>query len=91
MSEESEQVRPVEPSAQNGGAEATGGSTSDTDGMPRWVKAFLLVGALLVAALVVAKLTGAGGDHGPGLHTGGGDEPAAEMDGDDHQPMDHTP
>ena len=40
-------------------------------GMPRWVKVSLLVGAALVALLVIGKLTGVGGDHGPGRHGGG--------------------
>ena len=41
-------------------------------GMPRWLKVsgiLVIVLVLLVAALLV---TGAGGDHGPGRHSGGG-------------------
>lgn len=33
-------------------------------GMPRWVKIFAIVGAILVALVVVALLSG----HGPGRH-----------------------
>jgi hypothetical protein len=67
---------------------AAGGAA---EGTPRWVKMFRLVGALLVLAFVLAKATGAGGDHGPGMHTGGGDDPARAIDGEDHQPVDSTP
>jgi hypothetical protein len=36
--------------------------------MPRWVKVSLIVAGVLGALFVIAKLTGAGGDHGPGRH-----------------------
>jgi hypothetical protein len=43
--------------------------------MPRWVIiAAVVVGALIVL-LVVLKLTGIGGDHGPGRHLSGLDTP----------------
>lgn len=35
-------------------------------GMPRWVKAFVVVGALLLVLIVVTRVTGGG--HGPGRH-----------------------
>jgi hypothetical protein len=38
------------------------------EGMPRWVKGFLVVGALLLVVIAVAVLTG----HGPGRHLGSG-------------------
>ncbi|MEX2624236.1 MAG: hypothetical protein WD651_10955 [Acidimicrobiia bacterium] len=38
-------------------------------GMPRWVKVSLLVVLVAAVSLVIAMLL-AGGDHGPGLHTG---------------------
>ncbi|MGI8479784.1 MAG: hypothetical protein ACR2M2_08015 [Gaiellaceae bacterium] len=41
-----------------------------TPGMPRWVKAFLIV-ALVVALLVVILLL-TGGGHGPGRHMSSG-------------------
>ena len=47
-------------------------------GMPRWVKIFLIVAAVLVVLLVVGMLIG-GGQHGPGRHFGsivGVDTPA---------------
>ena len=37
-------------------------------GMPAWVKAFLVVGVLVVLVLVIAALSGGG--HGPGRHSG---------------------
>lgn len=38
-------------------------------GMPRWVKAFLLVIGAIVVLLVVLAITGVlGGQHGPGRH-----------------------
>lgn len=36
-------------------------------GMPRWVKIFLVVAAVLVVLLVAGMLIG-GGQHGPGRH-----------------------
>lgn len=41
-----------------------------TGGMPRWVKAFVVVGLVLGLAVLVA--TFAGGEHGPGRHQGHG-------------------
>lgn len=66
---------------------AAGGAA---EGMPRWVKLFLLVGALLVVAVLLAKGTGAGGDHGPGMHTGADDGTAGAVDDQDLQPVNHT-
>ena len=40
-------------------------------GMPRWVKVFVLIVILLILLVVVLKLTGIGGDHGPGRHAPG--------------------
>jgi hypothetical protein len=45
---------------------------SPQEGMPRWVKGFLVVGALLLVLIVAALLTG----HGPGRHLGSGPVPA---------------
>ncbi|MBO3737696.1 hypothetical protein [Actinoplanes flavus] len=42
------------------------------EGMPRWVKGFLVVGALLLVLIVAAALTG----HGPGRHLGSESVPA---------------
>ena len=47
-------------------------SRGASEGMPRWVKVSLVVVALLVAIFAIAKLTGAGGEHGPGRHGSGG-------------------
>lgn len=57
------------------------------DGMPRWVKVFLVVGVVLVALLLIGKVTGIGGEHGPNMH-GGGDR--TESDGGGNMsPSDH--
>ena len=37
--------------------------------MPRWVKMAVIVVGVLVVAFVVLRLTGVGGEHGPGRHT----------------------
>lgn len=69
-----------------------GGRDAATGGMPRWVKLALIVGVTVVLLVVVAKLTGFGGDHGPGRH-GGGETPSSivEEDGAHRSPVDHGP
>ena len=37
-------------------------------GAPRWVKLFGILAIGLISLFVVLKLTGIGGDHGPGRH-----------------------
>lgn len=44
---------------------------------PRWVKVSAIIVGVLILLVVIAKLTGLGGDHGPGRHTGAGDTPPA--------------
>lgn len=62
-------------------------------GMPRWVKVSLIVVAALVLVFVIAKVTGAGGDHGPGRHGGDDDAPLTVLDedGEHRPPVDHGP
>lgn len=36
--------------------------------MPQWVKVLLGVLVLVVVLLIIGKLTGLGGEHGPGRH-----------------------
>lgn len=51
-------------------------------GTPRWVKVFGIVVIVLVLLFVIMKLTGVGGEHGPGRHTpsgGGGDAPPSSV------------
>jgi hypothetical protein len=46
---------------------------------PRWVKvSAIIVGALILLAVIV-KLTGLGGDHGPGRHMGAGGTPPTSV------------
>lgn len=59
-------------------------------GTPRWVKVLLIVGLLLVLLLFFAKVTGVGGDHGPGRHGGDG-IPGADADAGDRAPVGRRP
>ncbi len=60
-------------------AETTPRAGADQDGpaqMPRWVKVAALIIGLLVVLFVVVKLTGIGGEHGPGRHMSGTTAPS---------------
>ncbi|MFI9585927.1 hypothetical protein ACIHCQ_29730 [Streptomyces sp. NPDC052236] len=39
---------------------------------PRWVKVSAIVVGVLILLVLITKLTGLGGDHGPGRHMGAG-------------------
>ncbi len=55
-------------------------SAADRDappGMPRWVKVSAIVVVVLVLLFLILKLTGIGGEHGPGRHLSGMPEPDA--------------
>lgn len=41
-------------------------------GMPRWVKVPLIIIGILVLLFVILRLTGLGGEHGPGRHLSAG-------------------
>lgn len=43
-----------------------------TTSMPRWVKISLIIVAVLMLLFIVLKVTGLGGEHGPGRHLGTG-------------------
>ena len=45
-----------------------GGPADRPPAMPHWVKVLLAVLAVLVVLLVIGKITGLGGEHGPGRH-----------------------
>lgn len=51
---------------------------SDPEPMPRWVKAFGIVVAILVV-LVIAMLLIVGGEHGPGRHAASGEDAAPPL------------
>jgi hypothetical protein len=62
--------QPSEPGTNE--AVATRSGQGSTQGMPRWVKVFLIIAIAFAAALIVSFVLGI--EHGPGLHTppGGG-------------------
>lgn len=55
----------------NSNSEPNGEREATPPGVPRWVKVSAAVVVVLVAVLVLAMAL-AGGEHGPGLHTGVG-------------------
>lgn len=59
-------------------------------GMPRWVKVFVIIGAVLLVLLIATQLIGDGG-HGPGRHGGDDETPASTEDGGHTPPIDHEP
>ncbi|WP_053715388.1 hypothetical protein [Saccharothrix sp. NRRL B-16348] len=40
--------------------------------VPRWVKTLAVIAGVLVLLALIVVLTGLGGEHGPGRHTGAG-------------------
>lgn len=54
--------------------------------MPRWVKVSALVVGLLVLLFVILRLTGVGGEHGPGRHVSGATAPLVGTPGLGHPP-----
>lgn len=68
--------------------DVTGVSAADAGerGMPRWVRIFIAVTAVVTLAFVGTKLLGM--DHGPGRH-GGSDPPAADNNDGHSSPGDH--
>jgi hypothetical protein len=57
-------------------------------GTPRWVKMVGIIVIVLVLLFVILKLTGIGGEHGPGRHIPGG-EPIEQIE--QETPGVHTP
>lgn len=51
-------------------SERKGETSSEPPGLPRWVKISAVVVVVLALALILAMAL-VGGEHGPGLHTGG--------------------
>lgn len=49
---------------------------------PRWVKVFAIIAIVVAVLLVGLKLTGLGGNHGPGRHGGSGGTPPAGVTND---------
>jgi hypothetical protein len=63
------------------------GSDPDvTTGAPRWVKVFGIIVLGLAVLFVGLKLTGVGGNHGPGRHSGGGSPSSGVTENGGHKP-----
>ena len=62
-------------------------------GTPRWVKVSLIIALVVVLLLVLAKVTGAGGEHGPGRHGGENGSPSTvvDMESEHRSLVDHQP
>jgi hypothetical protein len=61
-------------------------------GAPRWVKVFGIIALSLAVLFIGLKVTGLGGNHGPGRHGGGGTTPSSVPDDGARTPppgMDH--
>ena len=52
------------------GIDTGGGPHAGYRPRPRWLKAFMIIGAVIVVVLLAMVLLG-GGEHGPGRHMGG--------------------
>ena len=59
-----------------------GADRASTAGMPRWVKVSLIIGLALVLLFLVGKVTGLGGEHGPGRHGAGAETRSSVLDED---------
>ena len=68
--------RPASPDTGEDAETGIGPDLELTAGRPRWVKVFMIIALALAVLFVGLKVTGLGGDHGPGRHGGG---PAAEQ------------
>ncbi len=64
---------PSEPANDDAAVTSEHGSSSDEPpGMPRWVKVSAIIVGILVLLVVLVKVTGVGGEHGPGRHAPNG-------------------
>ena len=50
-------------------------------GMPRWVKIAAMTVGVLILLFVILRLTGIGGEHGPGRHMSGSASQPVSLDG----------
>jgi hypothetical protein len=62
------------------------GPDRETTGAPRWVKVFGIIVLGLAVLFVGLKLTGVGGNHGPGRHSGGGSPSSGVTENGGHKP-----
>ncbi|XVS61943.1 hypothetical protein ACQPYE_27190 [Actinosynnema sp. CA-299493] len=54
--------------------------------VPRWVKALVVIAGILALLALILMLTGLGGEHGPGRHTGTGVSPAVVVPAEEITP-----
>jgi hypothetical protein len=59
----------ADPPPDTGDDTGVGPDREATTGTPRWVKVSGTIALLLVVLFVILKLTGLGGEHGPGRHS----------------------
>ena len=57
-----------------------------TSGAPRWVKVFAIIALALAVLFVGLKVTGLGGNHGPGRHGRTGTAPSGVTENGGHTP-----
>jgi hypothetical protein len=75
---------------ETGGTGAAPGPESTSRGVPRWVKVFVIVAAVVVLALVVLFVA-SGGQHGPSRHLPGTNGSQTTPAGGHTPPPGHTP
>jgi hypothetical protein len=76
--------RPPSPGAGEDLDAGLDGDHQQTSGAPRWVKVFVIIALALAMLFVGLKVTGLGGDHGPGRHGRSGTAPSGVTEGGSH-------
>ena len=78
---------PPDPSSDDTGPTSDQSPISDTPPrVPRWVKALAVIAGVLALLVLILMLTGLGGEHGPGRHTGSGASPAVGVTAEEIAP-----
>ena len=79
-------ARPPSPDTGENVDAALGPDGQLTTGAPRWVKVFGIIVLALALLFVGLKVTGLGGDHGPGRHGGRDGTTPSSVTGGGHTP-----